>query len=133
LFRESPLNGIWEGSGNVMCLDVLRAMAREPQSLEAFRAELDAAEGADARFDAARRALDAELEDLDAIEHRARRIVELMALLLEGSLMLRYGHPAVSDAFCASRLGGDQGLAFGTLPRGVDVRTIVERARPKAG
>jgi putative acyl-CoA dehydrogenase len=133
LFRESPLNGIWEGSGNVMCLDVLRAMAREPQSLEAFRAELDAAEGADARFDAARRALDVELGDLDALEHRARRIVELMALLLEGSLVLRYAHPAVSDAFCASRLGGDQGLAFGTLPRGVDVRTIVERVRPKLG
>jgi putative acyl-CoA dehydrogenase len=132
LFRESPLNGIWEGSGNVMCLDVLRAMAREPQTLEAFRAELDLAHGADPRFDAARRALDAELADLDAIEHRARRLVERMALLLQGSLVLRHAHPAVADAFCAARLGGDQGLAFGTLPRGVDVRTIVERARPKA-
>jgi putative acyl-CoA dehydrogenase len=133
LFRESPLNGIWEGSGNVMCLDVLRAMAREPHSVEAFRSELDVAAGVDARFDAARRALDAELTDLDAIEHRARSLVERMALLLEGSLVLRYGHPAVADAFCASRLARDGGLAFGTLPRGVDVHAIVERARPKLG
>ncbi|MCU1426691.1 MAG: acyl-CoA dehydrogenase [Actinomycetia bacterium] len=131
LFRESPLNGIWEGSGNVMCLDVLRAMAREPESVEVFRAELDLAAGADPRFDAARRELDNELTDLDAIEHRARRLVERMALLLEGSLVLRHAHPAVADAFCASRLGRDGGLAFGTLPRGTDVRTIVERARPK--
>jgi putative acyl-CoA dehydrogenase len=133
LFRESPLNGIWEGSGNVMCLDVLRAMAREPESVEAFRAELDTVRGADARFDAARAALDDELSDLDAIEHRARRVVERMALLLQGALVLRHAHPAVADAFCASRLGGDHGLAFGTLPRGADVRTIVERARPKLG
>jgi putative acyl-CoA dehydrogenase len=133
LFRESPLNGIWEGSGNVMCLDVLRAMAREPASLEALRAELDVARGADAHFDAAYRALDTELTDLDAIEHRARRIVEQMALLLQGSLVLRFAHPAVADAFCAARLGRDQGLAFGTLPRRADVRTIVERARPKVG
>jgi putative acyl-CoA dehydrogenase len=131
LFRESPLNGIWEGSGNVMCLDVLRAMAREPESVEAFRAELALVSGVDARFDAAHRALDAELTDLDAIEHRARRLVERMALLLQGSLVLRHAHPAVADAFCASRLGRDQGLAFGTLPRGVDVRSIVERAHPK--
>jgi putative acyl-CoA dehydrogenase len=133
LFRESPLNGIWEGSGNVMCLDVLRAMAREPESVEALHAELDTVRGADARFDRARAALDDALTDLDAIEHRARRLVEQMALLLEGVLVLRYAHPAVADAFCASRLGRDQGLAFGTLPRGTDVRTIVERARPKIG
>jgi putative acyl-CoA dehydrogenase len=133
LFRESPLNGIWEGSGNVMCLDVLRAMAREPESVEALRTELDTVRGADPRFDRARDALDDALTDLDAIEHRARRLVEQMALLLEGALVLRYAHPAVADAFCASRLGHDQGLAFGTLPRGADVRTIVERARPKIG
>jgi putative acyl-CoA dehydrogenase len=131
LFRESPLNGIWEGSGNVMCLDVLRAMAREPATVEAFRAELDLAGGADHRFDAARAAFDAELADLDAIEHRARRLVERMALLLQASLLLRHAPPAVADAFCAARLGGGQGLAFGTLPRGVDVAGIVERARPK--
>jgi putative acyl-CoA dehydrogenase len=133
LFRESPLNGIWEGSGNVMCLDVLRAMAKEPASLDAFRAEVGLAGGADARFDAAVRDLEHELSDLDAIEHRARRLVERMALVLQGSLVLRHAHPAVADAFCASRLDRDAGLAFGTLPRGIDVKTIVERARPKLG
>ena len=118
LFRESPLNGIWEGSGNVMCLDVLRAMAREPQALEAFLAELDAAAGADRRLDAAVARVRAELADLDGIEARARRVVEAMALAFQGSLLVRYGHPAVADAFCASRLAGDEGLALGTLPPG---------------
>jgi putative acyl-CoA dehydrogenase len=131
LFRESPLNGIWEGSGNVMCLDVLRAMAREPEAVEAFLAELDAAAGADRHLDAAAARVRAELSDLDGIEPRARRVVEAMALALVGSLLVRYGHPAVADAFCASRLARDEGLALGTLPPGVDVGTIVERARPK--
>ncbi len=131
LLRESPLNGIWEGSGNVMCLDVLRAMAREPQSLEAFRAELELAAGADPRYDAARRDLDGELADLGAIEYRARFLVERMAVCLQASLLLRHAHPSVADAFCASRLDRDGGLAFGTLPRGVDTGTIIERARPK--
>jgi putative acyl-CoA dehydrogenase len=131
LFRESPLNGIWEGSGNVMCLDVLRAMAREPQALEAFMAELDAAAGADRHLEAAVARVRNELSDLDGIEPRARRVVEAMALAFQGSLLVRFGHPAVADAFCASRLAGDEGLALGTLPPGVDVGTIVERARPK--
>jgi putative acyl-CoA dehydrogenase len=132
LFRESPLNGIWEGSGNVICLDVLRAMAKEPQSLDAFRAELALAAGADGRFDAACTRLDTELADLDGIESRARRVVELMALCLQGSLLLRLADPAVADAFCASRLGGDWGVAFGTLPHGLRLDAVVERARPKA-
>ncbi|HKE76685.1 MAG TPA: isovaleryl-CoA dehydrogenase, partial [Acidimicrobiales bacterium] len=131
LFRESPLNGIWEGSGNVMCLDVLRAMAREPQALEAFLAELDAAAGADRALDAAIARVRRELGDVDGIEARARRVVEAMALALQGSLLVRYGHAAVADAYCASRLAGDEGLALGTLPPGVDVGSIVERARPK--
>jgi putative acyl-CoA dehydrogenase len=131
LFRESPLNGIWEGSGNVMCLDVLRAMAREPQALEAFLAELDAAAGADRHLDAAVARVRNELSDLDGIEPRARRVVEAMALAFQGSLLVRFGHPAVADAFCASRLAGEEGLALGTLPPGADVGTIVERARPK--
>jgi putative acyl-CoA dehydrogenase len=131
LFRESPLNGIWEGSGNVMCLDVLRALAREPQALEAFLAELDEAAGADRHLDAAVARVRAELADLDGIEPRARRVVEAMALAFQGSLLVRFGHPAVADAFCASRLAGDGGLALGTLPPGVDVGTIIERARPK--
>jgi len=131
LFRESPLNGIWEGSGNVICLDVLRALAREPLALDAFLAELDAAAGADRHLDAAVARVRAELGDLDGIEARARRVVEAMALALQGSLLVRFGQPAVADAFCASRLAGDEGLALGTLPPTVDVGTIIERAQPK--
>ena len=131
LFRESPLNGIWEGSGNVICLDALRTMSREPESVEAFRAELGLALGADARYDAFVARLDALLADPAGIEARGRRVVEVMALALQGSLLVRHGHHAVADAFCASRLGGDWGRAFGTLPPGVDTGTIVDRARPK--
>jgi putative acyl-CoA dehydrogenase len=131
LFRESPLNGIWEGSGNVICLDALRTMAREPQSVEAFRAELGLALGADTRYDAFVARLDGLLGDLDAVGSGGRMVVESMALALQGSLLVRHGHHAVADAFCASRLGGDWGRAFGTLPRGVDAGTIVDRARPK--
>ena len=131
LFRESPLNGIWEGSGNVICLDVLRAMAREPQALEAFIGELDSVAGADDRLDAAVARVRSELGDVVGIEARARRVVEAMALAFQGSLLVRHGHPAVAEAFLASRLSGDEGLALGTLPSGVDVGTIVERALPK--
>jgi putative acyl-CoA dehydrogenase len=131
LFRESPLNSIWEGSGNVQCLDVLRGMARSPQSLEAFFAEVGEAAGADGRLDAAAAELREELTDLDAIEARARRIVEWMALVLQGSLLVRFGDPASADAFCASRLGGDAGRAFGTLPAGTDFKRIIERHTPK--
>jgi putative acyl-CoA dehydrogenase len=130
LYREAPLNSIWEGSGNVQCLDVLRAMARTPKALEAFFAEVDEARGGDRRLDAFADELRTELSDLDAIESRARRVVERMALALEGSLVVRHGDPAVADAFCASRLGGDWGVAFGTLPKGVDFERIVERHTP---
>ncbi len=130
LFRESPLNGLWEGSGNVICLDVLRALAREPAAWDAFRAEVWRAEGADRRFDEFARSLDRELADLDHIEVRARRVVERMALALSGSLLLREGDPAVADAFCASRLAGDWGHAFGTLPADADLGAIVELSRP---
>jgi putative acyl-CoA dehydrogenase len=133
LFRESPLNGIWEGSGNVICLDVLRAMAREPVALEAFVAEIDAARGADARLDATVARVRHELGDLVGIEARARRVVESMGLALQGSLLVRFGHPAVAEAFCASRLAGVEGLALGTLPPGLDLGTIIERSRPKVG
>ncbi|HLM63756.1 MAG TPA: isovaleryl-CoA dehydrogenase [Acidimicrobiales bacterium] len=131
LFRESPLNGLWEGSGNVICLDVLRAVARQPAALERFLAELDAARGADARLDTAVERVRHQLGDVHGIEGRARRVVEAMALALQASLLVRYGHPAVADAFCTSRLGDGGGLAFGTLPPGVDVATIVERSGPK--
>ncbi len=133
LFRESPLNGIWEGSGNVICLDVLRAVARRPESLVAFSEELGRAGGADSRLDAAVENLQRELSELEGLEGRARRVVEKMALALQGALLVRFGHPAVAEAFCASRLGNDRGRSFGTLAPGLDVAPIVERATPKVG
>ncbi|GGM24420.1 acyl-CoA dehydrogenase [Micromonospora sonchi] len=131
LFRESPLNSIWEGSGNVAALDVLRALAGQPEVMAAFRAEVAAAAGADPRLDAAARQALAALADPADLEVRARRVVEQLALLLQGALLVRYGHPAVADAFCASRLGGDRGHAYGTLPAGVDFAAIIDRATPK--
>jgi len=128
LYREAPLVSIWEGSGNVAALDVLRALAKQPAALDAFFAELDLAAGADPRWDAAAQRLRAELADPAEAEIRARRIVERMALVLGGSLLLRHGHPAVAEAFCASRLAGDWGQAFGTLPVGVDTAAIIDRA-----
>jgi putative acyl-CoA dehydrogenase len=130
LFRESPLSSIWEGSGNVQCLDVLRAMARNPQSVEAFVAEVAEGGAADPRLEAAAAALREELSDLESIEARARRVVERMALALQASLLVRYGDQATADAFCASRLAGESGLAFGTLPAGVDFERIIERHAP---
>lgn len=130
LYRQSPLNGIWEGSGNVICLDVLRAMARSPESVDAFFAEVRAGAGADARLDHAIARIEKELADLDGVEGRARRLVEIMALAFQGSLLVRYGDPSVADAFCASRLDGDAGRAFGTLPPGVDTQAIVTRHAP---
>jgi putative acyl-CoA dehydrogenase len=130
LFRQSPLNGLWEGSGNVMCLDVLRAMAREPSALDAFWTEVERAAGVDARLDAATAGLRKELGDLDGLEGRARRLVEMMACLLSASLLLRHAPHEVADAFCASRLAGDWGRAFGTLPSGLSLRAIIDRTRP---
>jgi putative acyl-CoA dehydrogenase len=131
IYREAPLNSIWEGSGNVNVLDVLRGLAREPGAWEAFRAEVALAGGADPRLDSAIKRLDAELTDQADVEVRARRLVEHMALVLQGSLLVRFAPAYVADAFCASRLGGDWGHAFGTLPSGVDTAAIVERATPK--
>ena len=131
LFRESPLNSIWEGSGNVQCLDVLRAMIKSPAALEAFFAEVEEGAAAEPRLASFATALRAELPgDLETIESRARRVVEKMALALQGSLLVRYGDEAVAEAFCASRLSGDWGQAFGTLPAGTDFGRIVDRHSP---
>ena len=127
LYRESPLNGIWEGSGNVQCLDVLRGMAKNPAALEAFLGEVAEAAGSDERLDAAVEDLKSEFGDIETIESRARRVVERMALVLQASLLLRFGDEAVADAFCASRLAGDSGRAFGTLPAGTDFDRIIAR------
>jgi putative acyl-CoA dehydrogenase len=132
LYREAPLASIWEGSGNVMSLDVLRALSRSPRSLEVFLHELGQAEGADVRLDARVKQLEAQFAaDPTTLETRARRVVEDMALCLQGSLLVRHAPPAVADAFCASRLAGDGGLEYGTLPAGVDFEAIIARGRPQ--
>ncbi|MEU0179203.1 acyl-CoA dehydrogenase family protein [Streptomyces massasporeus] len=127
-YREAPLLSIWEGSGNVNALDVLRALSREPGTAEALFGELALARGADARLDAAVTRLRTGLSA--ASPTTARRLVEQMALALQGSLLVRHAPPAVADAFCATRLGGDWGHAFGTLPESAGLDAIVERALP---
>ncbi len=131
LYREVPLNSIWEGSGNVQCLDVLRALARSPASLEAFFAEIELAGGSEPRLEVFAAELREEFADLDGIETRARRVVEKMALALQGSLLVRHAPPAVADAFAASRLAGDRGLAFGTLPADTEFGAIIDRHLPQ--
>ncbi|MGW9498698.1 acyl-CoA dehydrogenase family protein [Streptomyces prasinus] len=131
LVRESPLNSVWEGAGNVQALDVLRALGRDPQVLDAYLGEVGRARGADHRLDGAIKDLLTELADLEGAEGRARRLVERLALVLQGSLLVRYAPPQVADAFCAARLGGDGGAAFGTLPHTLDLATVVDRARPE--
>ncbi|GAA5147784.1 acyl-CoA dehydrogenase family protein [Nocardioides marinquilinus] len=129
IYRELPLLSIWEGSGNVAALDALRAMGREPASVEAFFTEVESAAGADRHLDDAvalvRKELAADPADLEV---RARRVVEQLALVLQGSLLVRHAPAAVADAFCASRLGRDWGGALGTLPTGLDLGPVVERA-----
>ncbi|CAL9383792.1 acyl-CoA dehydrogenase family protein [Streptomyces sp. enrichment culture] len=130
LVRESPLNSIWEGAGNVQALDVLRALGRDPGTLDAYLREVGRARGVDHRLDAAIKGLLTDLADLEGAEGRARRLTERLALVLQGSLLVRYAPPEVADAFCAGRLGGDAGAAFGTLPHTLDLASVVERARP---
>ncbi|WP_110182746.1 acyl-CoA dehydrogenase family protein [Nocardioides solisilvae] len=128
LYREAPLLSIWEGSGNVAALDALRAMAREPHTVEAYFAEVEQASGVDSRFDDAVARLKKELSSPDDLEVRARRVVEQLALVFQGSLLLRHAPSAVGDVFCASRLDRDWGGAFGTLPFGLDLAPLVDRA-----
>jgi putative acyl-CoA dehydrogenase len=134
LYREAPLASIWEGSGNVAALDAIRALTRQPETAEAFFAEVDQAAGADRRLDQAVVRLRKELADPS--QARARHLAEAMAVVLQGALLVRHGDPAVADAFTASRLADDGasflgwGHAFGTLPAGVDTAAIVRRATP---
>ena len=127
LYREAPLNGIWEGSGNVICLDVLRAMQKDPPSVQLFFDECLAAKG-EKRIERAVAELGRELGEIEDIEGRARRVVERMALTLQASLMVRNAPRELADAFVTSRLDGDRGMAFGTLPRGTALDVILERA-----
>jgi putative acyl-CoA dehydrogenase len=135
LLRDSPLNSIWEGSGNVIALDMLRALATAPGALDAVLDEIEHARGGDRRFDDAIDAAGSDLTQLASMEPdqaggEARRSAERLAVLLQGSLMLRHSPPAVADAFVASRLSGDGLRSFGTLPRGSDTGPIIERHRP---
>ena len=131
IYREAPVNSIWEGSGNVMCLDVLRAMGREKAAAPSLLAELDAARGGNAALDAAADSLRDELAAPEHLEHRARAITELMAITLQGALLVRHAPNAVADAFCASRLGQRWTGAYGALPASTDFAAIIERALPK--
>ncbi|QEC47464.1 DNA alkylation response protein [Baekduia soli] len=132
LYREAPLCSIWEGSGNVMALDVLRALRRTPQALDAYLAELDLAAGHDDRYDAFTESLRDEFTRPDDLEHRARLVVEHLAIALEASLLIRHAPAAVADAFTATRVAGGGGLHYGTLPAGTDVGAIIERHAPQA-
>jgi len=130
LYREAPVNSIWEGSGNVMCLDVLRAIARTPNFGDVLRAELD---GDDARLKAfAKRLIDRLAAPERNDETQARALTRDLVLGLQGALLIKHAPAAVADAFCASRLAGEGG-AFGTLPPGIDLRAITERAAATSG
>lgn len=131
LYRDAPLNSIWEGSGNVQCLDLLRAVQRDPATLEVTLQEIRAARGSNCHFDDFTTRLEREFSDLDQLETRARRLAELLALGIQGSLLVQHAPVQVSDAFCASRLNGDSGLAFGTLSTNINFDAIIERCRPK--
>ena len=130
LYREAPLNSIWEGSGNVMGLDVMRAMAREAEAIPAVMTELEKARGNHPNLDRAIDDLRDELTDLDGLEGRMRTVTEMMALTLQGALLTNQGDSVVADAFCASRLAPRYRGAFGTLPKGLDLDTVISRALP---
>lgn len=130
LFRESPVNAIWEGSGNVQALDMLRAVQKSPASLGVFLDEVAQARGADRHFDAFLQRLQKDLSSFDEVEYRARDLVDRMALVLQASLLLRHAPSVVAEAYCASRLTGGDGVNYGRLPRGVDCRAIIQRHLP---
>jgi putative acyl-CoA dehydrogenase len=129
-YREAPINTIWEGSGNVQCLDAMRAIQKDPDSLQAFIKEVSLGAGKNPLFDQHLESLQTEFTSLDHFEYRARTVMEKLALALQGSLLIRYAPEAVSHAFCASRMGGRSGLIYGQLPRkDVDCAAIIDRGR----
>lgn len=130
LYRESPLNAIWEGSGNVIALDVLRAANRSPDSLQRFIGELEEAAGIDERLDTAIEAARTAIDDATDLEFEARRIVEQLAITWAGTLLARYGDEAVFEAYASSRLAADHGSLFGTLPTGAAIPELLTRANP---
>jgi len=130
LYREAPVNSIWEGCGNVMCLDILRALAKDPGSGAALAAELDSVKGADAALDRAAAAVKAALTGGSVTEADARRLAEQAALVLQGTILVRDGNPAVAEAFIQARLGASPSLAYGGLPPGIDPAPLLERISP---
>ena len=129
LYRQAPLNSIWEGSGNIQCLDVLRALEREPGCADALFAELADARGGHPLLDAAVTRLRSELQEAgEAREAAARRITGRMAQALQAALLLRSGHAALAEAFCASRLSGAHDGTYGTLAAGAPRDLLLERA-----
>jgi putative acyl-CoA dehydrogenase len=132
LFRESPINAIWEGSGNVQCLDMIRAMQKNKGSLEVFMAEVSAARGANQHLDGLIDELGRDFADSSQLEYGARSVVEKMALAIQASTLLTAANPVVAEAFCESRLApSNRGRLYGTLPAGIDCRALVERATPR--
>ncbi|MDQ3180481.1 MAG: DNA alkylation response protein, partial [Acidobacteriota bacterium] len=131
LYRDIPLNSIWEGSGNVQCLDVLRSIGKEPNGVEILLDEIKSANGANKNFDKFALNVEKELLDVDNLELRARRVVEKLALALQASVLLKNAPDFVSEAFCNSRLSDDNSLSFGTLPVGTEIKKIIERSMPK--
>ena len=130
LYRDAPINAIWEGSGNVQALDMLRALGRSPEVLETWFSELGKTVGASAQLDNAVSALQLAVTSPEEVEYRARRIVDQLALTMQASLLLQAGNHGVADAFIASRLGQAGERNYGTLPTGLDVDTILDRADP---
>ncbi|CEP34333.1 Protein AidB [Halomonas sp. R57-5] len=130
LFRESPINAIWEGSGNVQCLDILRAIEKQPEVLDAYFAELAKAQGADGHLDRFIHHLQRAMQNTQALQYRARQLADSMALALQGALLVQHAPSYVADAFCAGRLAERSGLNTGTLPTGLDCAAIIERAKP---
>jgi putative acyl-CoA dehydrogenase len=139
LYREAPLNSIWEGSGNVNCLDLIRAITRDQEAVEAYFTEVRRVRGENAYFDDALALLESDLAPVhsgtdgsrtEVLEGQARRLVERLALVLQASLLLAYAPPVIAGSFCRTRLGGDWGHAFGTLPADIELPAVIERARP---
>ena len=128
-YREAPVNSIWEGSGNVACLDVLRSMQKQPDSVAVLLSEIRTGASGDRHLALFVDAIEAQLADTDGIEQRARRIAEASALALQASLMAQHAAPAAADAFFSSRVQGDWGHAFGTLPGGARCEEIIARSR----
>lgn len=128
LYRQAPLNSIWEGSGNVQCLDVLRALNKEPETRDALFAELQKSAGKNLYFDAELSLLAGRFGDIETLEFRSRYVIERLALMLQASILLSSAHPEIAEAFCRSRLTGEHGLAFGTLSPDAPIDLLIKRA-----